>query len=448
MWQHAVVVIVAVVCFASFCYADAPKVADDGRMGWWREARFGLFIHWGVYAVPAGRYDGKEVRGISEWIMTRANIPRDEYEKYAKDFNPTEFDADEWVQLAKDAGMKYLVITSKHHDGFTMFDSPATEWDIIDATPFDRDPLMELSEACAKRGIRFCTYYSIMDWHHRSQLPNKLNKAGRPVWNPTKIKPEEKQAYIAYMKAQLEPLVRDYKTHVLWFDGEWTPWWTEADGKAMYEWLRSLNDDLLINNRVGRGRKGMEGLTKEGDHVGDFGTPEQQIPKTGLPGVDWESCMTMNKSWGYKVDDHQWKSTTQLIRNLIDTASKGGNYLLNVGPDAKGRIPQASVDRLRAMGEWLKVNGEAIYGTQAGPIQPEWGRSTRKGKTVYLHVFDWPGDGELVVAGLGGVTKSARLLAKPGQPLPVVSDEAGMVTITLPKEAHDPHATVVAVELE
>lgn len=448
MLQRALIVIVVTVCFASFCYADTPRTSDDARMDWWREARFGLFIHWGVYAVPAGRYDDKEVRGISEWIMSRANIPRDEYEKYAKDFNPTEFDADEWVQLTKDAGMKYLVITSKHHDGFAIFDSKATDWDIIDATPYKRDPLMELSKACEKQGVRFCTYYSIMDWHHPSQLPNKLTKTGRPVWNPSKIKPEEKAAYIKYMKAQLEPLVRDYKTNVLWFDGEWVGWWTEADGKELYHWLRGLNDDLLINNRVGKGRKGMEGLTKEGDHVGDFGTPEQQIPKAGLPGVDWESCMTMNRSWGYKVDDHNWKSSTQLIRNLIDTASKGGNYLLNVGPDAKGRIPKESIERLRDMGKWLKVNGEAIYGTQAGPIQPKWGRSTRKGKTVYLHVFDWPADGQLQVVGLNGLAKHARLLADPAAPLPVVSNEAGFIGITLPKQAPDAHASVVAVEVE
>jgi alpha-L-fucosidase len=213
-----------------------------------------------------------------------------------------------------------------------------------------------------------------MDWHHPAQL------RGPNSYNPTEIKPGRKPEYVEYMKTQLQELLDSCDPEVLWFDGEWPDWWTEEDGRDLYNYLRELKPQIIVNNRVGKGRKGMEGLNKDDQHyVGDFGTPEQQIPATGIPGVDWESCMTMNDTWGYREDDHNWKSAETLIRNLVDSASKGGNFLLNVGPTAAGEIPPASIERLAAIGRWMQVNGESIYGTTASPLDAQnWGRCTAK----------------------------------------------------------------------
>jgi alpha-L-fucosidase len=258
----------------------------------------------------------------------------------------------------------------------------------------------------------------------------------------------QKPVYVAYMKAQLKELVTQYDPAVLWFDGEWVDWWTEADGKDLYAYVRSLKPSILINNRVGKGRKGMEGLNKsDQEYAGDFGTPEQQIPATGLPGVDWESCMTMNTTWGFKSYDDQWKSPATLIRNVIDTASKGGNYLLNVGPTAEGEIPQPSVERLAAIGRWMKVNGESIYGTTASPFAGglPWGRATVKGNRLYLHVFDWPADGRLQVPGFTGSASRAYLLADRSRTL-TLQPASGTLTIQIPGAAPDPIASVIVVE--
>ena len=234
---------------------------------------------------------------------------------------------------------------------------------------------------------------------------------------------------------------------VLWFDGEWIKDWTEPKGKALYAWLRELQPDLIINNRVGKGRQGMEGLNKgDGEYAGDFGTPEQQVPATGLPGVDWETCMTMNDTWGFKSYDENWKSSAELIRTLVETASKGGNFLLNVGPTPEGLIPQASVERLEAMGQWMAVNSESIYGTTASPIgKPEWGYCTAKGETLYLHVTEWPADGKLSVKlPNAGVAKAHLLADKKNKALPVTCTD-NQVTVTLPGEAPDAVVSVVVL---
>ncbi len=348
------------------------KAARDQRMKWWREARFGMFIHWGLYAVPAGEYNGMRSDRIGEWIMEWANIPRADYEKFAAQFNPVKFNAKEWVRIARDAGMKYIVITSKHHDGFAMYDSAVSKYDIVDATPYHKDPIKELAAETRRQGLKFCFYYSILDWHYPGayvDAPGKDPTAGNRT---TKLKPGGKEEYVKYMKAQLRELVTNYDPAVLWFDGEWQDWWTEADGKDLYQFVRSLKPDIIINNRVGKGRVGMQGFSKtDQEYAGDFGTPEQQIPTNGLPGVDWESCMTMNTTWGFKFYDDKWKSPEVIIRNLIDIASKGGNYLLNVGPTAEGQIPRPSVERLTAVGKWMKTNGESIYDTTASPFSTQ-----------------------------------------------------------------------------
>ena len=428
--------------------AAETQAERDQRMKWWRDARFGMFIHWGVYAVPAGEYNGQRSKRIGEWIMEWANIPRGEYEKFAPQFNPVRFDAREWVRIAKDAGMKYIVITSKHHDGFSMYDSRVSNYDIVDSTPYRKDPMRALADESKKQGLKFCFYYSILDWHHPSAYVDAAGKDPTAGNSQTLLKPGTKDGYVKYLKEQLRELVTAYDPAVLWFDGEWQDWWTEADGKDLYQYVRGLKPGIIINNRVGKGRKGMEGLSKgDQQYAGDFGTPEQRIPPSGLPGVDWESCMTMNDTWGFKSYDDNWKSTEKIIRNLIDIASKGGNYLLNVGPTAEGIIPQPSVERLTEVGRWMKVNGESIYGTTATPFatQLSFGRATSKGGRTYLHVFDWPTDGKLQVSSPGKTVRRAYLLASPKNALKFTQNADG-VAIQVPVTAPDKIATVVVLE--
>jgi alpha-L-fucosidase len=423
--------------------AKKEQAAKDARMAWWRDARFGMFIHWGVYSVPAGMYKGKRVDGIGEWIMNNGKIPVADYEKYAQQFNPIGFNADEWVQRAKSAGMKYIVITSKHHDGFCLWDSKVTQWDVMDATPFKRDILKELSAACKRHGVKLCFYHSIMDWHHPdAQAPFY------PNYNDTsKSNPNFDRYVETYLKPQIAELLTNYgPIGVLWFDGEWIKDWTEPRGKDMYAYVRGLQPKIIINNRVGKGRKGMEGLSESNEYSGDFGTPEQQIPPTGLPGVDWETCMTMNDTWGYKSYDENWKSTETLIRNLVDIASKGGNFLLNVGPTPEGLFPRAIEQRLEDMGKWMAVNGQSIYGTTASPIgRPQWGRCTAKADRLYLHVFNWPADGKLDVPLAGAKPAKAYLLAdRKRASLPVAAGQ-DKLTITVPANAPDAIDSVIVL---
>jgi alpha-L-fucosidase len=426
-------------------FINETKSNRDARMAWWREARFGMFIHWGLYAVPAGEYKGEQVKGIGEWIQAALNIPRNEYEKFAPQFNPVKFNADEWVRLAKDAGMKYLVITSKHHDGFCLWDSKQTDWDIVDATPYKKDILVQLKTACKKYGLKYCFYHSILDWHHPTQYVDPDASNPRAGHAKNKIFPDRKGEYVTYMKAQLKELIDNYQPEVLWFDGEWQNWWGNEDGIDLYNYVRGLKPSIIINNRVGTGRQGMSGFTRKGVFAGDFGTPEQEIPDTGLAGMDWESCMTMNDTWGYKYFDDNWKSTKTLLQNLIDITSKGGNYLLNIGPTAEGLIPDISIERLKGMGKWMRVNGESIYASQASPFaQPEWGRYTSKENKLYAHVFDWPKNGKLEVAKSAKKVTKVTLLAI-GFDLPFSETENGII-VDLPANAPDKIASVLVFD--
>ncbi len=408
----------------------APPDEADHRLDWWREARFGLFIHWGLYAIPAGQWNGQSVPGVGEWIMHNGHIAREDYATLAEQFNPVKFDAEQWARIARDAGMKYLVITTKHHDGFCLFDSQHTEYDIM-STPFKRDIMREISDACRKYDLRLGWYHSIWDWRHPD--------ASGPNFDE----------YAKVLKAQVDELLTNFgPIDIMWFDGEWIPEWTEEKGRDLYEHIRKVAPNVIINNRVGKGRSGMAGVHDPSQHVGDFGTPEQEIPGQGMPGYDWETCMTMNDTWGYRSDDHHWKSATTLVRHLIDTASKGGNFLLNVGPTAEGVIPPESVERLHAVGQWLRTNGESIYGTSAGPFKRlEWGRCTRKENRLYLHVFDWPGDGVLEVPGLLNDVGEAHIVGDATATPLHVSHRDETLLINIPAQPLNEMATVIAIDL-
>ena len=414
----------------------------ESRMSWWREARFGLFIHWGLYAIPAGQW--KESTNHGEWIRTTGQIPIDQYNEFITQFNPKKFDADKWAQMAKYAGMKYIVITSKHHDGFSLFNSQYTDFDIM-STPFKRDIMDELATACRKYGLKMCWYYSIMDWHHPDYLP-------RRNWENRSEAGAVYDRYVAYMKNQLKELIDNYgDIGVLWFDGEWEGTWNHDYGKDLYDYVRTLQPNIIVNNRVDIGRSGMAGLTRSGGYVGDFGTPEQEIPGTGFPGVDWETCMTMNTHWGYNKSDDNWKSGKDLIQKLADICSKGGNFLLNVGPTSEGLFPQESVERLEQIGDWMSAYGEAIHGTTASPFQYlPWGRCTQKvingGTRLFLHVFSWPENGRLVLPGIYNKTDRAFLLADKNKELRAFNEKDNIV-IRIPSTAPDPSNTVVVLDL-
>ncbi len=362
--------------------APVDKIADakaehDARLAWFREAKYGLFIHWGLYAVPAGQWKGKAVPGIGEWIMNRAKIPVGEYSQLATQFNPVKFDAEAWVQMAVDAGMKYIVITSKHHDGFAMYRSEISPYNIVDATPFKRDPIKELAAVCAKHGMPFGFYYSqSQDWHERGGAGNDWDFPPDPA-------KDKDGTYDQYLRAKAEPQVRELLQNygpvcLIWFD---TPKMMAGErGQRFVDLVRSLQPKCLIDGRLGT--------------AGDYeSTGDNAIPAAHKEG-DWETPATINHTWGFKTDDHDWKSPGEILFKLVDIASKGGNYLLNVGPTSEGIIPQPSQDNLRAVGAWLKVHGEAIYGAGRSPFGFEFGeysttQKDRAGAPIFLKRDDW-----------------------------------------------------------
>jgi alpha-L-fucosidase len=420
-----------------------------------QDMKFGLFLHWGVYAVPGGEYKGQNVKGIAEWIMNDLKIPIPEYEKIATQFNPVEFDPAEWVRLAKQAGMKYITITSKHHDGFAMWDSKLTDWDIVDRTPYKKDVLKMLADECRKQGVALFFYHSHLDWHHPDYFPR-----GRTGHDAGRAQAGDFNKYLDFMDGQLAELLGgNYgKVAGIWFDG----WWDHklkkpgepGDPKAQrVDWRLRKTYDLIHKLQPAA-------LVGNNHHVLPFEGEDFQMFEKDLPGqstsafnkdakigeLPLETCETTNHSWGYKKSDNDWKSTKKLVHLLLGAAGRNANLLLNIGPQPDGKFPAGAVKQLEELGRWTGKLGESLYGTRGGPVAPQpWGVTTQKPGKVYVHVLDRdavPGD-EIALPGLTVKVRKASLLAD-GK---VVKFDAAKGALLLPKEMRDEIDTVVVLEV-
>ncbi|MWW25707.1 alpha-L-fucosidase [Algibacter lectus] len=323
-------------------YLEESEADFTKRMQWFTDAKYGMFIHFGLYSQLGGIYKGNDEGRYAEWIQGNQNISSEEYATLINTWNPKDFDANNIVKLAKKAGMKYLVVTTKHHEGFCLWDSEYTDFDIAKSPMKGRDLVKELADACKKGGLHFGTYYSIIDWHHPSQTVEYNEEEKRKNWGLTTMKDGRKEEYVTYMKNQIKELVENYDSEIIWFDADWTHWWTEEDGNDLYQYIRTLKPSVIINNRV----------SKRDKFKKDFGTPEQFHPDSTLKHY-WEACYTMNDSWGFKIKDTAWKSPEVVYQKLKDINQKGGNFLLNIGPDGDGNVPKESAKILKQVGKMI-----------------------------------------------------------------------------------------------
>ena len=409
-----------------------PTAANLEARHWFQDAKFGMFIHWGVYSVL----------GDGEWVMNIRKIPIHDYEKLPPAFNPVDFNAAEWVAIAKAAGMKYITITSKHHDGFAMFDSKVSDYNIVARTPYKKDPLKMLAEECHRQGLKIFFYHSQLDWHNPDYYPrgNTGHDGGRPENGNF-------SRYIDYMNGQLRELLTNYgEVGGIWFDG----WWDKPDANWRLDETYKLIHDLQPAALVGSNHH------RKPNPGEDFQMFEKDLPGAKTAGFNkdsevgqlpLETCETMNNSWGFNINDHQYKSTRDLVRYLVRAAGNNANFLLNVGPMSNGKIQPEFVTHLREMGQWLAKNGESVYGTRGGPITPRvWGVTTQKGNRVYVHVLDWNGSDALWLP-VGSRLKSAKFL-KDGSAADVVQANGGVLIKSIPRSAADEFDTVVELELE
>ncbi len=412
--------------------AAAAPTATAADLAWWRDARFGMFIHWGLYSEAAGEWNDEPSRGWSEWILNRANIPPQEYrDTLLPRFNPVDFDADSWVRAAKDAGMLWIVVTTKHHDGFCLWDTATTDLDLA-STPFGRagrQPLRELADACARHGVKLGLYFSLMDWSDADYLP-------RRTWDTRPTDGASFPRFVDRMHTQVAELCdgRFGSVAVLWGDGDWEHSAQDWRSPALADAARRAQPGLLMNDRWSL--------------PGDFATPENKIPDQDIPARPWETCMTLNDTWGYARADAHWKDARTLIRNLVDIVSKGGNYLLNVGPMGTGAFPPATTERLATVGAWMATHGNAIHGAGTAPIaRPPWGRVTASanGTRVYAIVFDLPANRVLRLEGIAGVPDRATVMGSPD--VSVVASCAGPVlSLTMGQGSVNADAAIVALE--
>lgn len=435
-----------------------PKMSQEEKMAWWQDARFGMFVHWGPYCLYGGVYNGhNQRRGGAEWIMNRCKIPVREYRATASRFNPKEFNADSLVMMAKDAGMKYIVFTTKHHDGFAMFKSDASNFNIVDYTDYGRDIVDDVVKACRRHGMKVGFYYSQSQdwcnpggaagrkamwegWENRDSVEiNNYTKEHNGSWDYLQTTKSFDRYFHDVALPQIKELLSRYgdELGVIFFDTPMSI--TKEQATEVMDLLKDY-PQVIVNDRLRRP-----------DFPGDYKTPEGRIPKKeDVDGIYWETCMNIGSSWGYKSWENAWKSGKTILRNLLTIASMGGNYLLNVGPDSQGNVPAEARECLNEVGEWLSKNGDAVYGTRRSNIVEDWGVCTLKdegsGCAAYLCVFDVPENGKIRV-DVGMPVKKAALL-KDGSKVEF-STKGGVTTIQLPKDmAADPIATVVKLDLK
>ncbi|MDB4583322.1 alpha-L-fucosidase [Draconibacterium sp.] len=421
---------------------EHPGNLSKEDMQWFTDAKFGMFIHWGPYSVFEGEWDGRQVPvgENAEWIMQKLQIPVKEYRKVAKTFNPAQFNAGEWTDLAQKAGMKYLVITSKHHDGFAMYDSKVSDYNIVDYTPYGKDPMQDLSAACKEKDIRFCFYYSHReDWDDPYAYGNFWDfETSQQKGYEYEI--EKADYFESYLEKKAKPQLKELLTNygpigLVWFDrGMYTP----EQGYEFIKIIRDLQPKCLVNGRVGNYNLEL---------IGDY----QNLSDNGMPasGVDefWETPQTLNETWGFSRFDTRWKSPTEIIHRLAEVVSKGGNYLLNIGPKGDGTIPQASIDVLEEVGNWMEKNNESIYGTSASPLAfHDWGFCTAKESVLYLHILNWPENGKLEIRNLRNKILSAKTLD--GGASLMVNKAEGKHQISLQDIVPNQHNTVIKLQLE
>ena len=414
----------AVPAFAAY----TPTAENLKARDWFQNARFGLFVHWGVYSVL----------GDGEWVLNNRKLTLTEYDKVAAQFNPTQFDPAEWVGLVKQAGMRYITITSKHHDGFAMFHTKQSPWNVVDSTPYKKDILKMLAAECQRQGVKLFFYHSHVDWHHPDYFP-----LGRTGQNTGRAPGGTWSKYIDYLNAQLRELLTGYgEIGGIWFDGWWDRPTADWQLEKTYQLIHQLQPACLVGNN---------------HHLKPFDGEDFQMFEKDLPGqntagfnanseigqLPLETCDTINRAWGYNSTDTRYKSVKELVHFLVRGAGFGANFLLNVGPMPTGKIQPEFVERLKGMGEWLAKNGETIYGAKGGPYRPRtWGAITQTASKVYVHVLDWA-DELLAIPDVGNV-RNARLFAG-GQTVPMNRTEGGLV-LRLPKTGRDPIDTIVALD--